>query len=123
MPAAVMVMVGAAGGAGAGVLVGGGVGAAGDPPLEHAATDAREMTTTTKRITPDACPAEAVNEKPRRTGGAPDRRKLPYHDCRRVVIGSTDAARRAGRKHASSATAHSSEGTAMKVTGSSVPTP
>jgi hypothetical protein len=48
---------------------------------------------------------------------------LPYHDWRRVVIGSTDAARRAGTKQASSATAQSSSGTATKVAGSSAPTP
>ena len=46
-----------------------------------------------------------------------------YQPWRRVVIGSTDAARRAGSKQATSATTQSSAGTAMNVSGSSVPTP
>jgi hypothetical protein len=77
MPFAVIVIVGVdVAGVGVEPVDGvGDVGAAPDPPLEQAAMEAREMTTTTIRITPDACPAEAVNRAPqadrraRRTDG------------------------------------------------------
>ena len=109
-------------------MVTGGVGAVGaafDAPLEHAVANAANALRKNKRVTPiNACLAEAVNNvaaKADRGRAGPS--ELPYHDCRSVVMGSTDAARRAGRKQAASATAASSAGTVMNVIGSSVPTP
>ena len=109
MPFGVIEIVGGPEGAGAGEdgVATGGVGDVGvvdDVPLEQAAHVRIEMST---RV---------------RIGLRPGRDRRVY-DCRSVVIGSTDAARRAGRKQASRATTASSAGTAAKVNGSSVPTP
>ena len=132
MPVAVMMIVGGPDGAGAGAGAGaltGGVGAVGvvvDAPLEHAATAINDRTLMQIGTRHHLSSSDAVSHSRRRIdagGRTRTRVKLPYHDCRSVVIGSTDAARCAGRKQAMSATTLNSAGTAMKVNGSSVPTP
>ena len=110
-----MLIVGVPGGGGpdgGGPATGMAVGAAGDFPESHAAARMQIA-----RI-------EKFRMAPIEPGGATGVRiSLRYHDWRRAVIGSTDAARRAGMKQASRPIAHSTSGTDINVIGSSAAMP
>ena len=118
MPSAVMVIVGGPDGAGAGAGEGNGVAAPGVgvgavAPPEHAAAAISTMNRQRLRST----------APPTITEGALRTRVCLFYPCLNVAIGSTEAARRAGSKHANRATTHSSAGTAANVSGSNLPTP
>ena len=95
---------------GAGAIVTGGVGAVGPGvavlPLEHAASD---VSATIRKMKSGIVPLSPVAAQRRGREGGLMPVARPDYEERITVIGSTEAARRAGSTHASNATAQSKE--------------